>query len=151
MGKAWRKNLEPYLDETVWVEGLSGARNEEERQIRLKAEIMRLRLAIETWRADPDRSFEPVHRIRLAMKALDAQWKMADCLWPRPALRDSAEGQLKRILRKLGRMSDLETLRRAFLKKKKLSAPGASCLRSIPPRQERISLSFLSTGGTAAQ
>jgi hypothetical protein len=149
--KAWSKNFEPYLDDLLWVEGLSESRNEKDRQIRLKAELFRLRLAIESWRADPERSFEPVHRIRLALKAIDAQWKMAGSLWPRPDSRDSAAGQLNRILVKLGRMSDLETVRRAFLEKGGLSARGASYYRSIPDQQERIARSLLPSEKASAQ
>lgn len=149
--KAWSKNFEPYLDDVLWVEGLSESRNEKDRQIRLKAELIRLRLAIETWRADPERSFEPVHRIRLALKAIDAQWKMAGSLWPRQDSRGSAAGKLKRILVKLGRMSDLETLRRAFLENGALSARGACYFHSIPVRQERIARSLLPSEKASAQ
>lgn len=139
----WSDAFARCLGDASWVEALSHVRWERDRRVRLNAESFRLRLAIETWLSDPDHSFRPVHRVRLALKTLDAQWRMAQVLWPSPGSGDPAAGILKRILVKLGRMSDLETIRRAFPKKSRRSKRGEAYIRSIPARQEKIAKSLL--------
>jgi hypothetical protein len=143
LSRIWSDAFAKCLGDASWVEALSNARWERDRRVRLKAESFRLRLAIQTWLSDPDRQFRPVHLVRLSLKTLDAQWRMAQALWASPGASDSAAGTLKRILVKLGRMSDLETLRRAFLKKSRRSKRGEAYFRSIPARQEKIAKSLL--------